>query len=440
MEAAMLRIPLLFCVVACSACEPSLAQALPRRADTGTSIVPPSPGKPATIARFREGSALAAAGLRVGDAILALDGEKYEDANDWQARLRRLRGGETLGVRAQRGNEVISVAVTLPAMRPETIPGVTVRAGEARTEKGYRIRTFTSRPNGAAGRLPIVVFVPWLSCSPVDNPLDVSDGWSKMLRDVMRAPVQLVRIEKPGVGDSEGPDCSQADLDHDMGAFRAGIRAALSDPGGDPARLYLFGGSVGAALVPILAAEFNPRGILATGGFTRTWLEHMLDIERRRLSFAGKPAAEVNAAMRVFGAFYDRVLNRGATPAQALAENPAWKPHWYDGPAHQYGRPIRYYQQLQALDVEGAWEKVSVPTLIVWGEYDWIMGRDEAERAHAILAARQPSRVSYVVRAKMNHHFETFADPATAFREEGGAYDAGAAAVMVEWLRANGAG
>ena len=433
----MRPLALLALFLACSAYGTAVAQPLARRADLGTAISPPADGKPAAIVRFRDGSALAAAGLQVGDTITALDGQAFTDTMAWQARVRRLRGGDRLRIDARRGAEPIAVSVTLPAMRAERAPGVEIRAGEVRTAKGWRVRTFTSRPEGVSGRLPIVVFVPWLSCSPVDNPLDVSDGWSKMLRDVMRAPVQLVRIEKPGVGDSEGPDCSAADLDDDLAAFRAGIRAALADPGGDAERLYLFGGSVGGALVPVLALEFRLRGLIATGGFTRTWLEHMLDIERRRLTLSGQSPAKVNAAMRVFASFYDRVLNQGRTPAQALAENPSWAPHWYDAPAHQYGRPMRYYQQLQALDVEDAWHKVAVPALVVWGEYDWIMGRDESDRAVAIAAARDPKRVKYVVRPGMNHHFETFADAGAAFREENGRYDPGAAAAIVEWLRAN---
>jgi pimeloyl-ACP methyl ester carboxylesterase len=319
----------------------------------------------------------------------------------------------------------------------ERIDGVDVRYGEAATEKGYRVRTYTSRPRGATGRLPLVAFISWLSCDAVENPRNMRDGWSLMLRQVMRdAGVQLVRIEKPGVGDSEGPACAKSDLDDDMAAFRAGIRSALSDPGADPGRLYLFGGSVGGALVPILAQEFNVKGIIASGGFARTWLEHMLMIERRRLVLSGAAPAEVNAAMRAFGGFYDRTLNEGRTPAQAIAEHPEWKRYWSDAPDGQYGRPMRYYQQLQALDVEGAWQRVAVPTLIVQGEFDWIMGLEEAQRAAAILAMRSPSLVTYVPRPRMNHHFETFRDPVAAFNEKGGTYDEGAAAEIVRWLRA----
>jgi len=92
---------------------------------------------------------------------------------------------------------------------------------------------------------------------------------------------------------------------------------------------------------------------------------------------------------------------------------------------------MRYYQQVQALDVEGAWEKVTVPTLIVWGEYDWIMGRDESERVAAILG----DKATYLVRKGMNHHFDTFPDAQKAFDEVGGVYDDGVARAIADWLR-----
>ncbi len=421
------------CAVALAAFFPWPAEGqLARRADLGTAIAPPEAGKPARIVRFRADSVLERAGLQVGDEIVALDGSSLVEGNTFGAQLRRLRAGHLLRIQARRGADLLEREVRLPAMRLEAVEGVEIRYGEAVSDKGYRVRTYTSRPQAASGRLPVVVFLPWLSCGTAENPLDSRDGWSMMLRTVMRdAGVQLVRVEKPGLGDSEGPDCASSDLEHDLAAFRAGIRAALADPGADPARLYLFGGSIGAALVPVLAGEFPMRGLIAAGGFARTWYEHMLDIERRRLTFSGKTAMEVNAAMKVFIPFYERVLVQGKTPAQAIAERPDWRATWYDAPEHQYGRPIRYYQQLQALDVEGAWARANLPTLIVWGEYDWIMGRDESDRIAAILGAQ----ATYVVRPGMNHHFDRFANAASAFKEEGGTYDEGAARAIVEWLR-----
>ena len=420
------------------------ADDLARRGDFGASLAPPADGKGPRIARFRPESVLERAGFRVGDEISGiatsraarLPGDPVRDGDAFGALVRAARAGDAVTLSTMRADGPKSMRVVLPAMREERVEGADVAYGSVRTEKGYRVRTYTSRPRGATGRLPLVVFIPWLSCGPAENPLGVYDGWSKMLQAVMKdGGAQVVRIEKPGVGDSEGPDCSAADLEHDMAAFRAGIRAALADPGADPSRLVLFGGSIGGALVPILAGEFPVRGVIVTGGYARTWLEHMLDIERRRLVLSGSRPAEVTEAMRMFAGFYDRVLNGKQTPAQVLASNPAWSKHWYDAPAHQYGRPIRYYQQLQALDVEGAWQAVAAPTLVVWGEYDWIMGREESDRAVAIVRARDPALVTYEIRPGMNHHFDAFADPVAAFKEEGGRYDEGAAQAMVRWLK-----
>jgi len=362
-------------------------------------------------------------------------GDPARDAEAFGGFIRNARAGDVVTLRVKRAGTG-AVKVTLPPLREESVDGADVVYGSVDTDKGYRVRTYTSRPRGATGRLPVVVFIPWLSCGAVENPMAVPDGWSKMLHAVMKeGGAQVVRIEKPGVGDSEGPDCSATDLDHDMAAFRAGIRAALADPGADPDRLVLFGGSVGGALVPILASEFRVRGLIATGGFTRTWYEHMLDIERRRLTFSGMKPAEVNAGMRALGQLYDRVLHGGRSPGQVLAQQPAWRPYWAEGDDHQYGRPIAYYRQLEALDVEGAWQQVAVPTLVVWGDFDWIMGREESERAVAILRAKDPALVTYEVRPKMNHHFDVFPDAAAAFHENGGKYDDGAAQAMVRWLR-----
>ena len=323
----------------------------------------------------------------------------------------------------------------------EQIEGVEVRYGEALTDKGYRVRTYTSRPRDATGRLPVVVFIPWLSCDAVDNPGRVErDGWARMLRIVMReSGAQVVRIEKPGVGDSEGPRCDSTDLEDDMAAMRAGIRAALADPGVDPQRFVLFGGSIGGALAPVLAREVKPSAIVASGGFARTWLEHMIEIERRRLTLSGKSPSEVDAAMHMFPAFYAEVLEARRTPREAIAAHPEWKQFWYDEPERQYGRHIRYYQQVQRLDVEGAWRDVTVPTLLLWGEYDWIMGREEPDRAAAILRARDPSLVTYELRRGMNHHFFTYPSAQAAFAEKDGVFDEDAARTIAAWIKAQAA-
>jgi pimeloyl-ACP methyl ester carboxylesterase len=281
----------------------------------------------------------------------------------------------------------------------------------------------------------LIVFIPWLSCDSIESPRGPADGWARMLHGVASSvEAVFVRVDKPGLGDSEG-DCSRTTLEDDLAAYRAAIRAGLARPDVNAARLTLLGGSIGGALAPVLAREFDVHALLATGGFSRTWAEHMLGHERRRLALSGSTPAAINVAMRGFVDFYALYLHARMTPAEALTRRPDLKPLWYDAPDHQYGRQAAYYHEVQALNVEAAWDAVRAPTLVLWGEYDWIMGRADQERIVEIVNAHGPGIAELVVVPGMNHHFERFATPADAFREKGGVYASDATAVIVEWLR-----
>jgi pimeloyl-ACP methyl ester carboxylesterase len=319
----------------------------------------------------------------------------------------------------------------------EQIAGRTVEYGSVMSARGHRVRTVTSHPSGATGRLPVIVFIPWLSCDSVEAPRGPKDGWARMLYAVASGvDAVFVRVDKPGVGDSDG-DCAKTTLEDDLAAYRAAIRAALGRPDVDPSRLTLLGGSIGGALAPLLAGEFKVHAIASLGGFSRTWAEHILGHERRRLTLSGTAPAAINAAMRGFVDFYSLYLNSRLSPGEVLARRPDLKSIWYDAPEHQYGRHVRYFQEVQAQDVEAAWDAVRVPTLIVWGEYDWIMGRADQERIAEIVNAHAPGLAQLVVVPGMNHHFERFATRVAAFREEGGVYAADAASAIVDWLRKN---
>ena len=111
--------------------------------------------------------------------------------------LAEKRWGDSAKLTVRRGSTSLTKATRAASMPYETTPGLDVAYGEVASAKGYRIRTYTTRPTGAHGRLPVIVFIPWLSCDAVEQPFGPrSDGWAKMLRAVLLgAPVQFVRIE-----------------------------------------------------------------------------------------------------------------------------------------------------------------------------------------------------------------------------------------------------
>jgi hypothetical protein len=58
------------------------------------------------------------------------------------------------------------------------------------------------------------------------------------------------------------------------------------------------------------------------GGWIKTWYEHMLEIERRRLTLAGHGAAELNTIMKRVEEFYSGYLLDRLPPREIFARRP----------------------------------------------------------------------------------------------------------------------
>lgn len=416
---------------------------LRRRAQWGASLTPTDTG--ALVRRVVDGSPAARAGLRAGDRVVALNGQPMRGIDDYSRASQAVRGGDSVRVRVVRASaprDTVLVRFVVDSVPHEQIRGTSVVYGSVRSDRGYRVRTVVTRPERAAtGRLPAVLFIPWLSCDPIEQPEPGNDGFAHMLRDVAGGSGMLsMRVEKPGVGDSEGPDCGDTRLEDDLDAFRAALRTLRAMPDVDTTKVFLLGGSIGGALAPILGAEGagGIAGVIAVNGFSRTWYEHMLDIERRRLTLAGQKPAEVNAAMRGFAQFYTRYLLEARTPAEVLAASPELRPLWDDEPTRQYGRLAAYYHAVQRLDVENAWAMLAsrrIPSLVVWGEYDWIMSRAEADRAAEIVNTASPGLSRLVILPKTDHGLMVFESAAAAFARQQPRYDGGAGRAINGWLQ-----
>lgn len=212
--------------------------------------------------------------------------------------------------------------------------------------RGENLRTFVTRPRNSAGKVPAIFFVGWLSCDSMEYPDGESDGFGAlMLRLIEQSGYATVRMNKPGVGESQGA-CGQTDFNSELEGWRAAFSSLSKYDFIDSGRVFVLGMSNGGGFAPLAAQGHPVRGYLAASGWGRTWYEHMLEHERRRLTGVGKAPAEVNEGVKAFSQFYDLYLSHGMTPGQVIAKHPEWKNIWYDATDGQYGRPAAFYQQL----------------------------------------------------------------------------------------------
>ena len=323
-------------------------------------------------------------------------------------------------------------APSAPSPRYEATTGWVV------SEKGHRIKTVLTRPAGVKGRLPAVMLVPWLSCDPVDPPGGPSagDGFSiLMARLAEESGFATYRVEKPGLAGSEGPPCADCDFETELAGYRAGLAALRREAGIDPDAVFLLGTSNGGGVAPLVARGQKVRGYVVTGGWGRTWYEHMLEEERVRLSLSGLAPSEVSRRIKAVAELYTRYLIRGETPGTIVRERPELKAAWEDEPGRQYGRPAAFYQQLQALELAAEWEKVTSPVLVLSGEFDFIMSRADQEAITAAVNFRHPGLARFVSIPRMDHLLCVHDDLGKAFHGGRGRFHQPLVKLVIDWMK-----
>src|SRR5947208_11953387 len=267
----------------------------------------------------------------------------------------------------------------------ESYPNVDVIYDSVTSAGGKRLRTVITKPRNAKGKLPVIFVAGWLSCDSVEAPADTKDASGLVFRGLAQLPeFSLFRVEKQGMGDSEGV-CGETDFDSELAGYRAAFRALKNYDFIDIRRVYILGISNGGGFAPLVpetdTEQAQVRGYVSVGGWVKTWFEHMLEIERRRFLLMGKSPGEINDCMKEAATLYHEWLIKGRSVDDILKEQPQLADLWPEGKDHArlYGRPLRFYQQLQKLNLAAAWSRVRVPTYVLRGAFDWIMSREDSE-------------------------------------------------------------
>jgi pimeloyl-ACP methyl ester carboxylesterase len=301
---------------------------------------------------------------------------------------------------------VLLAQTARPEPQREHFLNAEVQYGWAQDNTGERLRTFITRPNNATSKVPAIFFVGWLSCDSVEYAdATTRDGFGILLRRLIeQSGYATARMDKPGVGESQG-DCSKTDFTTELSGYQSAFDQMLKYDFIDQSKIFVVGLSNGGGTAALVPREHPVRGYIAASSWGRTWYEHMLDLERRRLMEAEMPPADVNRAVKSFVEFYTMYLMKGMTPGQVVAQHPEWKSLWYDTPDGQYGRPATFYQQLQALNLGEAWQNVNEPVFVIRGSGDNIMSRSDAEAIARIVNQVHPGHARYLQIDDMTHDF-----------------------------------
>ena len=319
------------------------------------------------------------------------------------------------------------------------LPGLETEYGQIRTTEGFKLRSILTRPTGTTGRLPAILLTQWVSCGSLDF---AGDRQSQLRQIADRSGVVLVRVDRSGTGDSEGPPCNALDYETEVRHYREAFDQIARHPWIDPRRIILFGNSLGATTAPLVAEGKPVAGIVVQGGGALTHLERMINFDRLYLERSGKyTPAQIHEEMSRRIPFHVEYLVRGKTPGQIEQDRPELKGVWAsirggaEAPPH-YGRPYAWHQQAAKRDFLEAWTTVQVPVLVFYGEYDQF----ETQHGHKLIAdtvnGLRPGTATFVEVPGGDHELELYRTAEDAYADRNPRIDHDVFILpLLDWLR-----
>ncbi|MET0527822.1 MAG: alpha/beta fold hydrolase [Microvirga sp.] len=389
-------------------------------------------GEGILIERVSPGSSAEAAGLQAKDIVLKLDGETIRTMADISAAIRKKRAGDSFTLSLLRAGKPMEQKVGLIGLPHETSPDHEA-IYEAVEAAGARRRTIITKPK-QDGRKPAVLFVGGIGCYSMDYPFDRETPYRQLVESLSRDGFVTMRVEKSGMGDSEGEACARVNLETEVEGYVAGLKDLKTKPYVNPEKVFIIGHSIGGIVGPLVADREPVRGIVAAETIGSTWFEYELINRRRQLKLEGMPSAKIGAQMQLKQWCMHQLLIARHPRAEILEKRPAC--------AEEMKIPSSdaYLQQIAAIDLPDLWTRLKPDTLLVYGSADFLTSAEEHREVLDTVNAARPGAATFVEIAGMDHSFYRMKDQKESFvarrEDKEGEYNPEAGRVIGEWLKA----
>lgn len=382
------------------------AQELHRRVVFGAGVVDDANG--ARITAIIPASPAALARLSVGDIITQIRSEPVSNAAHFVTAVHMMQPDHSVAVTFLRSGTLQHVDVR-PVLAPkENDPVVETRYSSILVDGSLR-RTLISRPRAARGDMPAMLLIGGIGCYTIDNPADAHDAYRFLAHDLSRAGIVVMRVEKAGMGDSEGGPCFDTDFNSELRSYGVALEALRSSQNVNARQVFLFGHSIGTLIAPRLAVNKAIAGIIVAEAVGMNWFEYELSNLRRQSVLSGDSPGETDAVLRSKEKCMHRLLIERQSEAAIEADEPQCKLR------NLYPVAAPYMRQVAELNVGEAWTKVDAPVLAIYGTSDFVTDVSEHRRIVDIVNAVHPGTAKLITIEGMDHHFELLGTPQQAY-------------------------
>lgn len=396
---------------------------LPRRAVLGLAYTPVS-AEQAKTHQLDQGTGIVAsdavagksaanAGVMKGDIVIAINGQPVI-YDKFAAQVRELTANESFTLTVLRGSDKIELRGT--AVEKPRDPGnanYEVIYGHV-TSNGQKMRTIVTRPR-AEGPHPGFMFIQGFSPVSYDFQLEGSRGDvatidGPLLYEFANSGFVTIRVEKPGVGDSEGGPFAELDFITELDIYRQTLKQLKAMPDVDVENIFIFGHSMGGAFGPMIAAESQVRGIAVYGVAARTWYEYLLDTLRYQGLVAGDSFVNTDERVRAGSMLMAMVFLQNQSVDEVRKSHPELAP-LADAlfPNGMFsGKSLEFWRQLGKENMPAYWSRCQTNVLAVRGASDYVTYDVDHKLIADVVNRENPGTARSLTLADSDHLFHKF--------------------------------
>lgn len=389
---------------------------LPRKAWFGAGIA--AVDKAFKVTQVIAGGTAEAAGLKVDDVLTSVNGAPIDKPQSLGQVFGPLESGKSVKIEFVRAGKPQTAEVAAKPRLVDDGPGYKTTYDQV-VSKGKRIRIFVTRPTTNEGaKHPVLFLIQGIGYVSNEQALTSGTPYARICRTFSDKGWVTVRVEKPGLGDSEGGPADKVDFDFEVDAFRQALLKTKSYPFVDPDKIVIFGHSMGGCEGPLLASEIPVKGLAVYGTVLRSWQEYWMDAVRSQGSLGGANASDLDQSARDNIAALHLIFNEGLTPAEVKEKYPRWTNAVAgllpDG-EHFSGVGIAFWRGCFAQNYARYWEKLDANVLSIYGACDFVAQRVDHPLIAEVVNSKHPGRAQFVEIPNSDHGFRNVASPKESF-------------------------
>lgn len=354
-----------------------------------------------------DGTTTAKIGVQKGDVIHEINGVAMTSKVAFSDPKLQWREGDPIALIVERSGQSKTLKGKVVGKPLETSDKWEVIYGSVDFDDG-KLRTIITKPKGN-GPFPTIMFIPGFTCMSVDNLFHLHP-YRKILDQFADMGYAVYRVEKPGMGDSQGtPACDQIDFPTEVRAFETGFKDMMSKDFVDKNKTYIFGHSLGGYVAPFISAKHDLTGVIVYGTSHEPWHEYLMQMVRFQNPRFGDDYVKAEAEMDLYWKLFDGLNRKNKSPEEMVAENEAYAPLlqtalFWDGKEHLLGRHYRFNNSIDDMNATRAWSETDEHVLAMYAEADFeAIDPRATKNIVRIVNTYHPGKATYQFVEKTDH-------------------------------------